>query len=87
MKESGKMAKRMVKVTKSDFLNDILILTLLNDVIGKEFYSSGTRYEGEWKDGKKHGQGKKKIFLERYFDSNIAQCFHRSDILQYWGKI
>jgi len=30
MKESGKMANRMVKVRKSDFLNDLLILTLLN---------------------------------------------------------
>jgi len=60
MKESGKMANRMVKVTKSDFLNDILILTLLNALIGKEFYNDGDRYEGEWKDGKKHGQGNKK---------------------------
>jgi len=45
---------------KSDFLNEILILTLLNALIGKEFLNNGDRYEGEWKDGKKHGQGKKK---------------------------
>jgi len=60
MKESGKMTNRMVKVRKSDFLNDLLILTLLNALIGKLFYNDGGRYEGEWKDGKPHGQGKKK---------------------------
>ena len=64
MKESGKMATRMVKVTKSDFSNEILILILLNDLIGKEFLNKSDRYEGEWKDGKKHGQGNKKRFFE-----------------------
>jgi len=60
MKESFKMAKRMVKVRKNDLLNEIFILTLLNALIGKQFLNSGGRYEGEWEDGKKHGQGKKK---------------------------
>jgi len=58
------MATRMVKVTKSDFSNEILILILLNDLIGKEFLNKSDRYEGEWKDGKKHGQGNKKRFFE-----------------------
>jgi len=41
-------------------LNDLLILTLFNTLIlGKFFYNDGERYEGEWKDGMKHGQGKK----------------------------
>ena len=60
MKESGEMANRMAKVTKSDFLNDILILTLPNAFIGKKFYNNGAIYEGEWKDGNKNGQGNKK---------------------------
>ena len=60
MKVSGKMARGMVKVRKSDFLNEILILTLFNALIGKKLYNNGDRYEGEWKDGKTHGQGNKK---------------------------
>ena len=28
-------------------------------LIGKFFYYGGNKYEGEWKDDKKHGQGKK----------------------------
>jgi len=37
--------------------NDLLILTLSNTLIGKYFYNDEGRYEGEWKNGKKHGQG------------------------------
>jgi len=48
MKESGKMARGMAKVRKSDFLNEILILILLNALIGKEFLNNGDRYEGEF---------------------------------------
>jgi len=48
MKESGKMARGMVKVRKSDFLNEILILTLFNALIGKKLYNNGDRYEGEY---------------------------------------
>jgi len=32
--------------------------------IGKFFCNSGSRYEGEYKDGKRHGQGKKSDFIE-----------------------
>jgi len=28
---------------------------------GKWFGSNGDRYEGEWRDGKLHGEGKKKV--------------------------
>jgi len=34
---------------------------LLDDSIGKMLEKNGDRYEGEWKDGKKHGQGKKEV--------------------------
>jgi len=37
MKASGKMAKSMAKVRKSDFLYDLLILTLFDDSTGKWF--------------------------------------------------
>jgi len=37
MKESGKMAKSIAKVRKSDLLYDLLILTLFDDSIGKWF--------------------------------------------------
>ena len=28
-----------------------------NSMTGKETWSDGSNYEGEWKDGEKHGQG------------------------------
>jgi len=59
MKASGKMEKSMAKVRKSDLVYDLLILTLWNDSLGKLFYNNEIEYEGEWKDGEKHGQGKK----------------------------
>jgi len=62
MKASGKMTKSMAKVRKSDLLCYLLIQTLFNDSKGKLFWDNEIRYEGEWKDGKKHGQGKKKGF-------------------------
>jgi len=34
-------------------------LTLFYHSIGKMFSSDGDKYEGEWKDGKKHGLGRK----------------------------
>ena len=51
-------------------------------LLGNFWYNTGDRYEGEWKDGKTHGQGNKKWFLEWYFDSNIAQWCNRQGILQ-----
>jgi len=64
MKESGKTTICMVKVRKSDWLNDLLILSLFNTlIIGKFFYNNGDRYEGEWKDNNMHGQGKKKWMI------------------------
>jgi len=38
-----------------------LILTLFDDTLGEYFWNNGNRYEGEWKDDKKHGQGKKEV--------------------------
>jgi len=40
----------------------LLILTLLNALLGIYIWNSGNRYEGEWKDDKRHGQGKKRYF-------------------------
>ena len=59
IKESGKITKYMVKVRKKDSLNDLLILALFIVSIGIYFWSNGDRYEGEWKDDKMHGYGKK----------------------------
>lgn len=52
MKENGKMARNMVKVSKSDLLVYSLIPFLFNAVKGKFFWKNGDIYEGEWKDGK-----------------------------------
>jgi len=45
---------------KSDWLNDLLILTLFNTLItGKFFYNNGDKYEGEWEAGWINGKGNK----------------------------
>jgi len=38
-----------------------MILAMIDDSIGKWFGNNGDRYEGEWKDGNRHGQGKKQV--------------------------
>jgi len=56
MKESGNMARWMVKVKKVIYW---VILILFDVLIGKIFWNDRDKYEGEWKDNKMHGQGKK----------------------------
>jgi len=57
-------------------LNDLLILILFNTLIGKFFNSDGERYEGEWKDGMKHGQGKKSdLLILTFFNTLIGEFF------------
>jgi len=56
MKASGKMIKSMAKVGNKEFtfyFIDINLLWWLKK--GKYFENNGSRYEGEWKDNKKHG--------------------------------
>jgi len=57
MKESGKTTNTMIKVKK------IFILTLFNALKGNFFWNDGDRYEGEWIDNKRNGQGKKSYLL------------------------
>jgi len=35
-----------------------IIIAIFDDSIGEYFWNNGDRYEGEWKDSKKHGKGK-----------------------------
>jgi len=56
---------------KQEFTLWFLILTLFDDSKGKWFYDNGIMYEGEWKDDKKHGQGKKKGFTLLFINTNI----------------
>ena len=51
----------MAKVLRDLFV--LMTYVLYFDFVGKYFYSNGNRYEGEWKDGNKHGQGKNKIII------------------------
>jgi len=34
---------------------------MFDDSLGKWFGNNGDKYEGEWKNGKMHGQGKKEV--------------------------
>jgi len=77
MKASLKMAKSMAKVRNKWLLYDLLILTLFDDSIGKLFWNNGDKYEGKFKDGKEHGQGKKQVITLWFIDSNIVWWFDR----------
>ena len=61
MKASIKMTTGMAKVRNNDLLDDLFIQTLFDDSIGEWFGNNGHRYEGEFKDGFRHGQGKKYV--------------------------
>ena len=56
-------------------MNDLLILKLFNIFIGKYFFNDGARYEGEWKDDKKHGQGKKSYLLNDLLILTLLNSF------------
>ena len=75
---------------KSDLLNNLLILILFNTLIGKFFYNDEDRYEGEFKDGKKHGQGKTNNLLSdllilTLFNIFIGKYFY-NDGTRYEGE-
>jgi len=59
MKASLKIATGMAKARKKQFTLWLLILTLFDNSKGEWFGNNGNRYEGEYKDDKRHGQGKK----------------------------
>jgi len=60
MKASLKMAACMAKVRTKGYILWLLDWwTLFYDSLGNWFGIDGVRYEGEYRDSKKHGQGKK----------------------------
>ena len=60
MMASIKKTKSMAMVTKELFnLTFIGFHIFPNDNSGRIFWNNGSKYEGEWKDDKKHGHGKK----------------------------
>ena len=64
-----------------------MILTLFNTFKGKYFRNIGDKYEGEWKDGKKHGQGKKRdlLLILTLFNTFIGKYFY-NDGSRYEGE-
>jgi len=66
MKESLNLTICMAKV-RNFLIYVLLIFTLFDNFLGELFWNNGDRYEGEFKDGKYHGQGKKEvIYLKMY---------------------
>jgi len=61
MKDSSRITNQMDKVCTSYFLFFALFFMLC--FIGQYFSNDGNRYEGEYKDGKFHGQGKNEVFF------------------------
>ena len=64
---------------KSYLFSDLLILRLLDDSKGKKFWKNGCKYEGEWKDSKKDGTGKKEVMylwlIITLHDDSIGKWF------------
>ena len=60
---------------------------MFDDSIGKWLGNNGDRYEGEWKDDKKHGEGKKQMITLWFIDSNIVWRFDRQVVLKWWRQI
>jgi len=59
---------------------------LFNVLIGQKIWKSGPIYEGEWKDSKQHGQGKKSNFLIlALFNNLIGELFENNGI-RYEGE-
>ena len=56
MKESGNIIRSAVKVK----IINLNISTIFNALKGKLFWSYWNKYEGEFKDYKIHGQGRKR---------------------------
>ena len=68
MKESGKMTIGMVKVRKVIDLRWFIDSNIVQFFqIGTFFFNDGDRYEGEWKDDKMHGQGKKSYWFKMIY--------------------
>ena len=63
MKGSGRMAKSMAKVKKKIFFYDLVDSHITLLLLGNYFYRNGNRYEGEWKNDKRHGLGKNNIIF------------------------
>jgi len=59
--------KAWTRQETSYLLYGLLILTSYDDSKGKLLNSIGERYEGDWKDNKKNGQGKKEGFTLSFF--------------------
>ena len=59
MKETSKMARWMVKVRNKLLFAWFIDSNFIWSSIGKKFFSNGERYEGDFKDGKMNGEGKK----------------------------
>ena len=61
MKGSGEMINIMAKVRNKSLIYYFLTRTLFNNLIGKLSQNDGERYEGEWRDGKRNGQGRNEV--------------------------
>ena len=66
------MANSMAKVRKKLFIDSIM----LNTLKGKFFHCNGNIYEGECKDNKAHGQGKKiDLLIQTLFNTLTGKFF------------
>jgi len=59
MKETSKMTRHMAKVRHKLLFVWFIDSNFIWSSIGKKFFNNGNRFEGEFKDDKMNGQGKK----------------------------
>ena len=63
-----------------------MILTLFNAFIGKMFFNAESRYEGEWKDDKRNGQGNKSALLNYLLILTLFNAFIGKLFLKYGNR-
>ena len=51
--------------------------TSWNFCVGAHTYANGNKYFGEWKDGKRHGQG-----IEYYINGTVSEGIYKNDLAQ-----
>jgi len=65
MKDRSRITNEMDKVCTSYYLFFAIFFMLW--FIGSYFFDNGETYEGEWKDGNRHGQGMKEVIYLMFY--------------------
>jgi hypothetical protein len=81
IKELGRMAWCMVKVSLSGAMEDVTYINDLKDGYGKFEWPDGRVYEGQFREGKMHGRGRFKDTFGHISEGN----WENGHFLRHWA--